>query len=99
MTRANYRFECLYCHLPEAICDRDYDDPVCTECNSSLDKILLCECGRDAAMGCTDCNECLADLVIADPKEFDGLAREIQVEVAKVLAGRLKPWLRVPQAA
>ena len=93
------RYECLYCKLPDAVCDLDYDEPTCTECRDPLSRIPLCECGRDAAMGCTDCNECLADLVIADPNELGGLAREIQVEVAKVLAGRLKPWLRVPQAA
>jgi hypothetical protein len=97
--KANFRFSCGYCHLPEAICDRDYDDPVCTECHGTLDRIPLCECGRDAEIGCESCAECLADLTIEHPQEFEAFSRAVQVEVAKVLAGRLKPWLRVPQAA
>jgi hypothetical protein len=99
MTRANYRFSCGYCHLPEAICDRDYDDPVCTECNSSLDKILLCPCGNDAFDGISDCIPCLSEAVIKDPALLAECTRAAQVAVGVELANRLKPYLRTRQAA
>lgn len=76
-----------------------YELSVC--CDEYAETLWMCEtCSeREAHAGCDQCLECIIDAVIADPREIDQCAPSLQVEIARELANRLRPFLSRRQAA
>jgi hypothetical protein len=70
-------------------------------CNEVCERVWVCEtCGdREQHSGDTNCLSCICDAVIADPRELEQCSLKLQGEIAKELAGRLKPFLTRRQAA
>lgn len=97
----SFRYSCSYCGCDDAQLHPFHFEDVCAECNGYLDKIHMCEtCETWPTFdGIDECIHCFADAVIADPGLLDGCARSLQVEIAKVLAARIRPMLSVRQAA
>lgn len=98
-----HRYECDTCHdvIEPGV---RLELPRCCEvrkCSGELQRVSVCDVcrTREAACGSDQCLSCICDAVVEDPAELDGCARSLQIEVAKVLASRLQPFLRVRQAA
>lgn len=94
----NYR--CVCCRqFVEPV--REGMDLVSTCCDQVVETVYMCEtCGdREQHRGCSECFPCILESVIADPREIDQCSPELQKEIAKGLAERLRPWLRTKQAA
>lgn len=95
-------YRCEYCKNDHASA-RETDDGlmVCTFCDDVVTRRFICEIcrERDCANGAEQCLECIADQVVGDPRELDSCSKDLQGEVARVLAKRLKPFMRHRQAA
>lgn len=77
---------------------RDGNDFVSTCCDEVVEIAVLCECGAEAHTGCEECLACVVDGYIEDPSGFIGTA-ELESEIARELAKRMRPFLRQRQAA
>lgn len=88
---------CPQCRL---ICEPIVDmlDLVSPCCDEVVELAVLCDCGADAHSGCEECLACIVDGYILDPAGFIGSA-ELEAEIARALAARMRPFLRVRQAA
>lgn len=88
------------CPACRVICEpiRDGNDLVSLCCDEVVEIAVLCECGAEAHTGCEECLACIVDGYILDPEGFVGTA-ELEAEIAKALAARLRPFLRQRQAA
>lgn len=70
-------------------------------CDEVCDRYFACtECGqREQHRGCEECFPCLLDAAIADPRTIEQCTADLQGEIARGLAERLRPWLSRRQAA
>jgi hypothetical protein len=94
-------FRCEYCKNDHAEA-REVDGlMVCNFCDDVVTRRFVCDVchTRDCANGAEQCLECIADQVVADPRELDTCSKDLKAEVALVLAQRLKPFMRQRQAA
>lgn len=81
---------------------RHEDDFVISECcDEIVERVFWCEtCGeREQHKGMDDCMECILDAAIADPRTIEQCTADLQAEIARGLAERLRPFLRTRQAA
>jgi hypothetical protein len=96
----NATYRCPHCRL---LCEpvREGDFMVTLCCDEVAERVWLCEdCGeREQHKGCEQCFTCILDESIADPRTIEMCTPELQAEIAKGLAERLRPFLRVRQAA
>lgn len=95
-------YRCEYCKNDHASARETGDGlMVCTFCDDVVTRRFICDiCNeRDCTTGADQCLECIADQVIEDPRELDSCSKDLQAEVARVLAKRLKPFMRQRQAA
>jgi hypothetical protein len=95
------RFECFYCNDAHAEILLDKLDDVCARCDGICSRVTVCEDCRthDSVEGSDQCLQCLSDMIVADPGEFDGLNETLRAMVARELAYRLRARLSVRQAA
>jgi hypothetical protein len=100
-TEPRPRYRCEYCKNDDASVFADGDLMVCTFCDDVCSRRFICDVceEHDCANGAEQCLECIADQCVEDPRELDSCSKELQAEVARVLAKRLKPFLRQRQAA
>jgi hypothetical protein len=98
-TSAAYR--CDYCKNDNAEAREVEGLMACNACDDLVTRRSICDVchDRDCAGGAEQCLECIADQVVADPRELDTCSKSLQAEVARVLAQRLKPFMRQRQAA
>lgn len=100
----NHTYRCPACKAECLEGDIQHEDglPISLCCDEIVERgVWLCEtCGeREQHKGCDICFECLLDESIADPRTIEQCAPQLQAEIAKGLAERLRPWLRTKQAA
>lgn len=97
----SFRYSCEYCGTDEAVLHPFHFEDVCVQCGEYVHKIHMCEtCDSWPAFdGIDECVHCSADYYIEHPEELNDCTRLLQLEIAKVFAARLKPYLRSRQAA
>jgi hypothetical protein len=94
------RHRCPACRtFVEPDLDGDYMvSHCCDEVTERVYMCMVCEFA-EAYDGCEECLECIADEAIDDPNTLIACTRSVIEAVSKVLAKRLKPYLRQRQAA
>jgi hypothetical protein len=95
------RFHCDYCTDAHAEILLDKLDDICARCNGIVECVTICEDCRthDALEGSDQCLLCLTEMIVSDPKEFDGLGRALKDIVGRELARRCGVWFLKRQAA
>lgn len=70
-------------------------------CDEVAERVFWCETceEREQHKGCDECIECILDAAVADPRIIVQHTADLQAEIAKGLAERLRPFMRQRQAA
>jgi hypothetical protein len=92
---------CPSCHIAPCDTFTQGDEVICACCDEVAARYYPCDiCGeRECHPGLDECLECCVDSVIADPRELDQCTPALQLEIARVMAERLRPFMRQRQAA
>jgi hypothetical protein len=83
----------------EGYTSQPWSETVSDCCNEHADPVVLCDCGEHEPFDGYDfCAQCAADLAVESPAEMASYTPALVKAVAAVMAERLRPWLRQPQA-
>jgi len=98
---SEFTYRCESCDNNRAVTIADGEDRLCIVCQDVVARSHFCHTcdARLVTHGADQCLECIADMVIEDPRELECCTEDLQRAVARVLAERLKPFMRQRQAA
>jgi hypothetical protein len=91
-----YSWHCHFCRSRDVTPLPEMLDPTCSFCNDLLDKVAICDCGRDADdIDGEHCLPCVADMIRSGEQDIECMSEKLAKRVLNHM--RKTPDPRVPQ--